>query len=135
MEFKTYIENCKRTESVPDLIDDKTSIRQLHAVIGLCTESAELLDQMKKHIYYKKPLDYENLFEEVGDLMWYTAILCDASNFDFDKILDANIAKLKARYGEKFSVEAAINRNTEKEMAALGYETSKEEKKTKKKKK
>ena len=57
------------------------------------------------------------------------------SNFDFDKILDANIAKLKARYGEKFSVEAAINRNTEREMEALGYETSKEEKKSKKKKK
>jgi NTP pyrophosphatase (non-canonical NTP hydrolase) len=128
------MELCKVTESVPSAITDKNAIRQLHAVIGMSTESAELLDQMKKHIYYGKPLDYENLFEEVGDVMWYLAILCDASDFDFDKILESNIAKLKARYGSKFSTEAATNRNTAKEMEALDYQSNEEKDKKKKKK-
>lgn len=38
---------------------------------------------------------------------------------DYFKLLGNNIAKLKARYGDKFSTEKALNRDLEKERAEL----------------
>ena len=46
----------------------------IHAGYGMITETAEIMDNYKKHIYYKKPLDVVNLVEELGDLLWYVAL-------------------------------------------------------------
>ncbi len=46
----------------------------IHAGYGMITETAEIMDNYKKHIYYKKPLDMVNLVEELGDLLWYVAL-------------------------------------------------------------
>ena len=83
----------------------------MHAGIGLSTESAEILDSLKKRIFYGKPLDEVNLKEEMGDLFWYLAIMADSLNIDFETIMSKNIEKLKARYGQKFSEEKAVERN------------------------
>lgn len=93
-------------------------IRLLHAGIGLATEAGEVLDALKKHIFYGKPLDVVNFTEEVGDLFWYMALGCDEVGANFEDIMERNIAKLKARYGEKFDAHRATNRdlNTEREI-------------------
>ena len=44
------------------------TLRLLHAAMGLCTESGEFMDMMKKHILYGKTIDEVNLKEELGDL-------------------------------------------------------------------
>jgi hypothetical protein len=46
-------------------------------------------------------------------------IFCNVNDIDVKSILDTNIQKLKARYGEKFSSDRAINRNLEKERMIL----------------
>ena len=74
---------------------------------------------MKKHIFYGKPLDEVNLKEEVGDLLWYIAIICDELNTSFDEIMSTNIEKLRARYGGKFSEVKALNGNLQTERAIL----------------
>ncbi len=60
--------------------------------MGASTEAAEILDQLKKHIYYGRDLDRTNLFEETGDLFWYLAIIADELGFSFEEAMVSNIA-------------------------------------------
>ncbi len=123
MDFLEYQELSQRTNT-----EDKTEIQErltklnldsLHALIGISTESGELLDAFKKHIFYGKEIDQANIKEEIGDLMWYVALLCNANGFDFYKILETNIEKLKARYPEGFTKEQATERDLAKEREIL----------------
>lgn len=95
------------------------TVRLVHSMIGLCTESAEIQDMMKKHIFYGKDIDKVNFKEELGDLMWYMAIACDELGVSLEEIMQTNVDKLRARYGEKFTEEAALNRNLDKEREIL----------------
>lgn len=47
----------------------------IHMALGLAGEIGELLDAVKKHVIYGKPLDIVNLSEELGDDFWYAANL------------------------------------------------------------
>ncbi len=116
-----YIQFARRTEtqnySFP--ATGRVTPRIEHAVMGLVTESAECMDAIKKAKIYGKELDTVNLIEEAGDLMWYLAILADALGVSFEEVWKKNIAKLSARYPEKYTDDAAINRNTDAERALL----------------
>jgi len=99
----------------------------LHAAIGIATESGELLDAIKKQLFYGKSLDRTNIKEEVGDLLWYIALLCHSQGWSFEEIMLLNIEKLKARYPDKFEENKAIHRNLPLERLIL--EVGKEVKK------
>lgn len=118
-----YIENVLKTKSSDyNAIIDRLSyidIDLFHAVMGLSTEAGEALDMFKKHIYYGKEFDEINLIEEIGDAMWYLAIACNALDITFEQVMEKNIEKLKARYGDKFSEEKANNRNLNIEREVL----------------
>lgn len=80
MKFNEYVQLAVRTESK---VNPKTGStfssneRMLHAGLGLATESGELLDAIKKEMYYGKSLDTVNVKEELGDLCWYLALAFD----------------------------------------------------------
>lgn len=93
--------------------------RLLHGAVGLATESGEFLDNLKSHIYYNKPFDETNAREEVGDFMWYVALLCNALGVSLEEVCQRNIAKLKARYGDKFTEHDALNRDLANERMVL----------------
>jgi NTP pyrophosphatase (non-canonical NTP hydrolase) len=121
---KKYIADAIVTDledysSVVERLQNKETVRILHAAMGLVTESSELMDALKKHLMYGKPLDIVNLKEEVADCMWYMAILADTLGFTFEEVQDKNIAKLKARYGSKFTEGAALNRDIPAERKIL----------------
>ena len=101
--------------------DDLDSIdpRLFHAIIGLATESTELVEAVLKAIDDNVDIDHVNVQEELGDINWYQAIAVDASGADWNKILETNIAKLKARYPNKFTSEDAINRDLVTERLIL----------------
>jgi len=115
MEINTYQAEAARTCAKIDgaIMDD------LHMVLGMQTEAAEIADVYKKCIAYKKPLDFVNIKEEVGDLMWYVANLCNMNGWDLRDILETNIAKLAARYPDKFTEDSAINRDLSFERQIL----------------
>lgn len=124
MSNKQYVKDAIVTESrdfdaIGLRLSNPENIRLLHAAIGLCTESGEVQDALKKHLFYGKPLDKVNLSEELGDIFWYIAILSDALGVSFDEIQEKNIAKLKARYGDKFTEAAALNRDLDTERKIL----------------
>lgn len=113
-----YREDVLRTESTVFNIEQGDD-RLLHAGIGMVTESAEFIDAIKKHVFYGKPLDKVNLKEELGDLLWYIEIAMDALGTTAEELQRTNIAKLKARYPNKFSLENAENRDLATERAIL----------------
>ena len=84
--------------------------RLLHHSMGIAGESGELVDAIKKHIFYGKPLDEENVLEEIGDLMWYQARLLALLGFTVEDAMDHNNKKLKIRYAGGYSNKAAVER-------------------------
>ena len=77
----------------------------MNALMGLCGESGEAIDLMKKHLYQGHDLDKEKLVKELGDIDWYLAEAATALDMDLEDILQANIEQLKKRYPEGFSSE------------------------------
>ena len=84
----------------------------INAVMGLCGESGEAIDIVKKHLHQGHELDREKLIKELGDIAWYLAEAATALNIDLETVLERNIEKLKSRYPEGFSAERSIHRNT-----------------------
>jgi len=124
MDTKKYKELVLKTESkdfdsISTRLNDKRALRLLHGSCGIATEAGELLDALKKHIFYGKEIDTVNIIEEIGDLMWYSAIILDELGVEFEDVMEKNINKLKARYGEKFSETSANVRNLDKERKIL----------------
>ncbi len=96
-------------------------IRLNHAVIGMTGEVGELASTMQKWLHYGQPLDKVNVEEELGDLLWYVALACNALGVSMESVMEKNIAKLKKRYPDKYTEELAReeNRNRESERRAL----------------
>ena len=82
----------------------------INGVMGLCGESGETIDIVKKHLYQGHELDKEKLAQELGDIAWYLAETAYALDLPLETILRDNLEKLKKRYPEGFSVERSINR-------------------------
>lgn len=83
----------------------------LHMAVGISGESGELLDCIKKHTIYQKPLDVENVKEELGDLLFYMSNLMQSVGLTFEEILQHNIDKLSVRYSSgSYSNEQAQER-------------------------
>jgi hypothetical protein len=77
------------------------------------------LDFLKKKIFYNKNIDMNIFSNQTRNLFQSMCIFCYINDINIESILDTNIEKLKARYGEKFSSDKAINRNLEKERMIL----------------
>ena len=82
----------------------------INAVMGLCGESGEAIDIVKKHLHQGHELDREKLIKELGDIAWYLAEAATALDLSLDDILQANIDKLKKRYPEGFDTARSVNR-------------------------
>ena len=85
----------------------------INGVMGLCGESGEAIDIVKKWLAQGHELDKEKLAKELGDIAWYLAETAWALDIPLEKILQANIDKLKKRYPEGFSSERSITREQE----------------------
>ena len=82
----------------------------LNGILGLCGETGEVADLVKKYLFQGHNLDSEKVVKELGDVCWYVAITAKALGVTLETVMEANIEKLKARYPNGFSVEKSINR-------------------------
>ncbi len=106
---------CEITKPSNKLWDTQNlSVRLTHAIMGLISETGEFADQYKKWIFYGQTLDTLNLQEELGDILWYVALACNALDVEMSDIMEANIAKLRKRYSDKFSPEDALEENRDR---------------------
>ena len=93
------------------------SAHTLHMTVGIAGEAGELLDAIKKHVIYNKPLDRANVIEELGDLEFYMEGLRQGLDISREETIAGNIAKLSVRYnGLKYS-DAAAQARVDKEAA------------------
>lgn len=107
--------------NLEELVEDRKQIEFVHGVVGIATESGELLELLQNFLNpaISQEIDIANLKEELGDLFWYIALLANAFGFTFEEIQQTNIEKLRQRFPEKFTEELAINRNLEAERKIL----------------
>jgi NTP pyrophosphatase (non-canonical NTP hydrolase) len=83
----------------------------IHMIMGVSGETGELLDAIKKHVIYRKPLNMPNIIEELGDIEFYLEGLRQQLGVSREQCLQHNIAKLTKRYESgSFSNDSAINR-------------------------
>ena len=83
----------------------------INSVMGLCGESGEAIDIVKKWLAQGHELDKDRLRKELGDIAWYLAEAATALELPLEEILQENIEKLKKRYPEGFEVEKSIKRS------------------------
>ncbi len=82
----------------------------IQGVMGMNGEAGEAIDLVKKHLFHGHDLDKEHLAKELGDVMWYIATSAEAIGYKLDDIMQMNIDKLTARYGDHFDSEKSKHR-------------------------
>lgn len=78
--------------------------------LGLAGESGEIADFVKKVMYHDHENSHEHIAEELGDLMWYVARMCEAIGVSLQDVATMNIVKLARRYPDGFDPERSKNR-------------------------
>ena len=88
----------------------------VHAALGAVTEASELADEIRRSVYYAKDLDTLNIQEELGDMLFYMEAIRRRllPGVGWQGIVDANREKLRVRYPEGFTSEAAQDRADKK---------------------
>ena len=95
------------------------AVRIFHGIIGIITEAGELAEALAQAIVTGEQLDLTNVAEEVGDNQWYAAAILRVLGTTFDDVQRTNIAKLRARFPNKFTEFDANHRNLDAERAIL----------------
>jgi len=109
VQFYTNLENINLDNINPDIF---------HGIIGLATESSELIEEVIKPIQ-----DYNNYIGELGDCNWFMNIIYNQIDTNADEVQVKNIMKLATRYGDKFDKDRAIIRDLEKEYDSYSKTT------------
>ena len=82
----------------------------LNGVMGLCGESGECVDMVKKYRFQGHELDKAHLAKELGDVAWYLAVTAHAIGYDLETVLQMNVDKLRNRYPNGFEKERSLHR-------------------------
>lgn len=116
MDINTYSKLALRTAN--DMGDIKLDL--LHAASGIAGESGEIIDIVKKYVFYKRDaVDTAKLVDELGDELWYINLMIAKLGVTWEQVLAANIAKLETRYPNlRFDSENAVQRDKAAEAAA-----------------
>ncbi len=96
MNLNEYQTLALRTASPKDKKDEL-----FHLLLGLSGETGEIAEKAKKvvrdHGSDFSKLDKVDLAKELGDILWYTAVLADYFDIKLEDIGNTNIKKLASR--------------------------------------
>ena len=107
MEINEYQNEAMRTASGMNYENHGMLI---NAALGLCGESGEVADIVKKATFQGHEPDINHIAKELGDVAWYLAVGARAIGYDLETILQMNVDKLRARYPDGFSAEKSQHR-------------------------
>lgn len=82
----------------------------LNGCLGLAGETGEFNDMVKKWIFHEKDLDIGHAKKELGDVLWYVAMICESFGWELNDIMQINVDKLRARYPDGFDVNKSAHR-------------------------
>ena len=106
MDFNEYQAETRRTRGN----QDHDSGAFVCAALGAVGESAEISEHAKKVIFHGHAFDPDKVIEEVGDTLWYLAWLAELAGVTLAEVAERNLAKLRARYPDRFDPERSIHR-------------------------
>lgn len=106
MEINEYQKSAMST--LNSMLDKKDVL--INSVMGLCGESGEAIDIVKKWLMQGHELDKEHLIKELGDVAWYLAEAATALDVPLETILRGNLDKLQKRYPNGFDTQASVQR-------------------------
>lgn len=96
MTFDEYQQTALKTAA-----DTKKKNELFHLVLGLVGESGEIAEKMKKWVRDsnsdESKLDVDDLTKELGDVLWYVAVLANYLDVPLEAIAAKNLAKLADR--------------------------------------
>ena len=96
MNLNDYQQLALRTASPKD---KKNEV--FHLLLGLVGEAGEIAEKAKKIVRDQESdfskLDVEDLKKELGDILWYIAVLSDHFDLALDEVGQGNIDKLASR--------------------------------------
>ncbi len=102
MDLKEYQKLCKETATKPN--DKNKEI--LTWGLGITGEAGDVASCIKKTFIHGND-QREGIRENLGDTLWYAAMICNFFDWDFQKILEENIKKLEKRYPKGFTEKDA----------------------------
>ena len=106
-ELKDYQELCKKTAKK----FESTEKEILTWGLGITGEAGDVASCIKK-TYAHDNDQRAGIRENLGDTMWYMAMICNFYGWNMDDVLKENIDKLKKRYPEGFKIENAKRNGT-----------------------
>ena len=106
MELDEYQELALRTAGHRESVEKVLT----YTALGLTGEAGETAEIIKKAFFHGHPLDREAIRNELGDVLWYLAVMAKGLGFSLEQIARENVDKLRARYPEGFSEERSVNR-------------------------
>ncbi|MCD4666207.1 nucleoside triphosphate pyrophosphohydrolase family protein [archaeon] len=103
MNLKEYQELCKKT--AVKLNNDEKEIFTWG--LGISGEAGDVASCIKK-TYVHDNDQKEGIKENLGDTLWYAAMICNFFGWDMEEVLKQNVEKLNKRYSSgKFTVKDA----------------------------
>lgn len=110
MTYEEFVASKKKpgADIISQMTPDKADA--LHMAIGVAGESGELIDAVKRWGIYDKPVDRENVVEELGDLEFYMAGLRQRLGITREETIHANRVKLDKRYALGYTDQEAVAR-------------------------
>ena len=93
MNFNEYQKIARSTAVYPE------EYKVVYPALGLCGEAGEVADKIKKTVRGDTPLDEVtgDIAMELGDVLWYVAVLADDLGITLDQIANWNVDKLQRR--------------------------------------
>lgn len=107
MDLKEYQKLCKQTAKKFET-DEKEILTW---GLGITGEAGDIASCIKKTFAHDND-QKEGIKENIGDTLWYAAMICNFFNWDLEEILSQNIAKLQKRYPQGFTTENASRGGT-----------------------
>ena len=89
-------------------LDKKDAL--INGVMGLCGESGEAIDIVKKWLMQGHELDKKHLVRELGDVAWYLAEAATVLDVPLEAVFQGNLDKLRRRFPNGFDTGASVNR-------------------------
>ena len=106
MDTSEFQKDVKRTMD-PDIVGAELLT---NAALGISGESGEFADIVKKWRYQRHDMKTSEALDELGDILYYTALAIDWYGFGLDEVMERNMKKRAERYPNGFEAERSINR-------------------------
>jgi NTP pyrophosphatase (non-canonical NTP hydrolase) len=79
--------------------------------LGITGEAGDVASCIKKTFAHDND-QRDGIRENIGDTLWYAAMICNFFGWDMQEVLDENIEKLKKRFPKGFTIVEAKRDNS-----------------------